>query len=236
MRYEEMRPDQIEAVLRERPIAYLPWGSHEWHGPQNAIGLDTIKAHHQCLALCARTGGVVLPPVYCGYQTMKPARGFPHCLEFEKETVTTLVRQHLEQLYDEGFRVMVVVMGHYGGKHVEAVKAGVAAFTERHYLARVWAFPDYEPTAEAGFGGDHAGINETSLLMHFRPDLVDLGQLPETPDGGRLGISATDVRQATAERGAQIVVALVAGAVPRVEALLAEVREAQRVRYGADEA
>ena len=234
MKYEELKPHEIETLLQSAPIAYIAWGSHEWHGPQNAIGLDTLKCYHLCFAACKETGGVVLPPVYCGYQTMKPCRGFAHCLEFSKETVQSLAEQYLEQLYDEGFRVMVIVMGHYGAKHVETLRAGVARFCERHYLPRVWAFPDYEATSEAGYGGDHAGINETSLLMHFRPDLVDMRRLPERPDGARLGLGPPEtVRQATAERGAKIVQAFLASVVPKVKALLDESNAAHAARFGA---
>jgi creatinine amidohydrolase len=57
MRYEEMRPDQLEAIKREKPIAHLPWGAHEWHGPHNALGLDSIKRHHQARRLCGRPRG-----------------------------------------------------------------------------------------------------------------------------------------------------------------------------------
>lgn len=34
----------------------------------------------------------------------------------------------MENLYEEGFRVIVVIMGHYGGKHVETVRDAVAQF------------------------------------------------------------------------------------------------------------
>ena len=78
MKYEEMKPRELNGMLRECPVAYLVWGSHEWHGVHNPVGLDTLKAYHLALALCQVTGGVVLPPVYCGYQTMKPwARWMP---------------------------------------------------------------------------------------------------------------------------------------------------------------
>ncbi|MFP4581199.1 MAG: creatininase family protein [Candidatus Sumerlaeia bacterium] len=233
MKYEEMRPHQIEKVLREKPIAYIAWGAHEWHGPHNAIGLDAIKAYNQCLALCEKTGGVVLPPVYCGYQTMKPARGFGHTLEFSKTLVRDLLFEHLEQLYDEGFRVMIVVMGHYGGKHQETIQEAVSLFQERHHMPRAWAFPDYEPTSEDGFSGDHAGKNETSLLLHFRPDLVDMEQLPDQIERYRIGIGGQgDVREASAEQGRQMVESLVRNAVPRIEALLEEANEQYRNRYG----
>lgn len=226
MKYEEMRPDQINAVLRETPLAYLVWGAHEWHGAHNPTGLDTLKAYHMTLDLCRETGGVVLPPVYCGYQTMKPWGGFSHTLEFSKALVTQYVYEHLENLYEEGFKAIVLVMGHYGSKHVEAVKEGVARFTERHRLPRVLAITDYEPASWVDVrGGDHAGKNETSLLLHYRPDLVDLSRLPEGAlDSGREGCTA-DAKEATADHGARLARLFVEQAAPRVRALLAEAVE-----------
>ena len=49
MKYEELRPHQINDILRETPLAYLVWGSHEWHGVHNATGLDTLKAYYLTL-------------------------------------------------------------------------------------------------------------------------------------------------------------------------------------------
>ena len=177
MKYEELRPAQINKIIESCPIAYLVWGSHEWHGVHNPVGLDTLKAYYMTLELCKETGGVVLPPVYCGYQTMKVWQGFGHTFEFSKNLVRQYLYEHLENLYEEGFRVLVVVMGHYGGKHVEAIRAGVADFTEKHDYPGVLAITDYEPASWIEVkGGDHAGRNETSLMMHFRPELVDTGE------------------------------------------------------------
>jgi len=223
MRYEEMKPREIEDVLRDAPIAYLVWGSHEWHGVQNPVGLDTLKAHAMALELCRVTGGVVLPPVYCGYQTMKPWMGFRHTLEFSRELVSRFVYEHLENLYEEGFRVIVVLMGHYGGKHVEAVKQGVAMFTDKHARARVLAFPDYEPASWVKVnGGDHGGRNETSLMMHFRPDLVDLSRLPSRELAVERDGVSPNAREATAEHGAMLARVFVEQAAPKVRDLLRE--------------
>jgi len=223
MKYEEMKPHEINRALRECPLAYLVWGSHEWHGVHNAVGLDTLKAYYMTLDLCRETGGIVLPPVYCGYQTMKPWARCRHTFEFSKELVTQFAYEHLENLYDEGFKAMVVVMGHYGGKHVEAIKAGVARFTEKHRYPRVLAITDYEPASWVDVkGGDHAGKNETSLLMHYRPDLVDLSRLPEGElDQKREGCTP-NAREATAEHGAALVRVFLEQAAPRVRDLLAE--------------
>jgi creatinine amidohydrolase len=231
MKYEEMIPSQIEKVLNERPIAYIPWGSHEWHGPHNPVGLDTIKCYHQCLALCEETGGVVLPPVFCGYQTMKPYQGFKHTLEFRKSTVQSLVRDYLEQLYDEGFMVIVILMGHYGGMHVKAIRDVCEEFQGEHGLVRIWAFPDYEPIRERGFGGDHAGVNETSLMMHFRSDLVHLDEVPEEFDGDRLGVSS-DPRKSSIDHGGQLLDALVEVAVPKIKEMLEDIGKLRDKRYG----
>ena len=223
MKYEEMKPREINAVLRDCPLAYLVWGSHEWHGVHNAVGLDTLKAYYMTLDLCQETGGLVLPPVYCGYQTMKPWMQFHHTFEFSKALVTQFVYEHLENLYDEGFKAIVVVMGHYGGKHVEAVKAGVAQFTEKHRYPKVLAITDYEPARWIEIsGGDHAGKNETSILMHYRPDLVDLSRLPEGELVHERDGCTVNAKEATAEHGAFLSRTFVEQAAPKIRELLRE--------------
>jgi creatinine amidohydrolase len=226
MKYEEMKPREINAVLRETPLAYLVWGSLEWHGVQNAVGLDAIKAYHMALDLCEQTGGVVLPPVYCGYQTMRPWARFGHTFEFSREIVFQYALEYLENLYDLGFKAIVIVMGHYGGKHVEAIREAVTRFTDRHSYPKVLAMTDYEPASWVQVkGGDHAGKNETSLLMHFRPDLVDISRLPEGAlDPKRDGCTA-DANEATAEHGAMLARVFVEQAAPRVRELLREAIE-----------
>jgi creatinine amidohydrolase/Fe(II)-dependent formamide hydrolase-like protein len=48
---------------------------------------------------------------------------------------------------------------------------------------------------------DHAGRNETSLMLHYRPDLVDLSQLPANRGIAPVGVGGQDPRDATAELG-----------------------------------
>ena len=223
MRYEEMKPEDYTRAKDAVPIAYIPWGAHEWHGRHNPLGLDTLKAHGQCLALCAETGGVVFPPVYCGYQTMKPHAGFDCTLEFSRECVKMLVGEYLEQLADEGFKVIIILMGHYGSRHQEAIKEVVADFNASHPSTSAWAFPDYEPTADEGFPGEHGACYETSYMMWFRPELVDLTRLPQ---GGELdrtteGVHGLDPRtNASPKKGRDGVNVLVKNAAQRILELL----------------
>jgi len=223
MKYEEMKPGEINRVLRDCPLAYLVWGAHEWHGVHNPIGLDTLKAYHMALALCSRTGGVVLPPVYCGYQTMKPWAGFKHTLEFSQDLVRQYAFEHLENLYDEGFKAIVIIMGHYGGNHVKTVRSAVDLFLGKHGNPKVLAITDYEPASWVEVsGGDHAGKNETSLMMHFRPDLVDLTKLPDgelihSRDG-----CTPNAKEATDAHGKMLLDVFLEQAEPKVRALLDE--------------
>ncbi len=221
MRYEEMKPGEIELVLQSCPLAYLVWGALEWHAVHNPVGLDSLKAYYMARELCKSTGGVLLPPVYCGYQTMKPWEHFNHTFEFSKNLVRQYVYEYLENLYANGFRVIVLIMGHYGSKHVETVRAGVTDFTEKHKYPKVLAITDYEPASWVSVkGGDHGGQNETSLMMYFRPELVDLSLLPEGDlDPQREGCSAT-AKEATSAHGQMLVETFLAQAVPKIKELL----------------
>ncbi len=224
MRYELSRPDQYRAAREAAPIAYVPWGAHEWHGLHNPLGLDTLKAHGICLALCEKTGGVVFPPVYCGHQTMKPYAGFDSTIEYSRECVQLLARETLQQLADEGFKVIVLVMGHYGPKQVAALNEVLEEFNKEQDRAVAYGFPDYAPLKEVGMRGDHAGQTETSYMMLFHPDSVDLSRLPQEGelDMFRDGVDGVDPRggNASPEFGRKALSVVVSCVVPQILSLL----------------
>jgi creatinine amidohydrolase len=222
MHYEEMLPYQIDEVMREKPIAYLPWGALEWHGKHLAIGNDALKAHALCLGAAKRSGGVVLPPVWVGFETLG-LRGFPHTLEFSEDVVRQLASEYLTQLDKNGFKVIVLVTGHYGSPHVNALKS-VAERVGRRTKARIWVLPEYELTKEdIGYRGDHAAKWETSLLMHLRPELVDMSQQPTDPQAKLEGVGGEDPRfHASPELGRTAAEAIEERLAKQALALLAE--------------
>lgn len=226
MRYEFSKPAEYRRMKETVPIAYIPWGAHEWHGVHNPLGLDTMKAHGMCLALCAETGGVVFPAVYCGTHTMKPYRGFDCTLNFSAECVRILADQYLDQLADEGFKVIVILMGHYGADHQAVLKSAVEDFNARQDKAVAWAFPDYEMTVDDGIKGDHAGATETSYMLFLHPELVDLSRLPHRDIELDVdGIGGQDPRQASSKLGRDGINALVKNAAIKVNELLAKMED-----------
>lgn len=225
MQYEELLPAEFNDRREKAPVAYLPWGALEWHGYHAALGNDGLKAHEILKRVVARTGGVVLPPVWCGYDTLKLARhgGFPLTLEFKRETVMQLLTEYLEQLSDIGFKLVVVLSGHYGPPHIAALVEAANLFTiwQTQRQTRVWIIPEYDLVTDLGYRGDHAAKWETAILLHLRPELVDLSRLDDQTAGEAGGILGEDPRlSATPELGASIIEAIVERLVNRVQKFL----------------
>ncbi len=59
-----MFPDQLERRFAAIPVLYQTYGLCEPHGPQNAVGLDGLKAHAIACLTARRCGGIVAPPDY----------------------------------------------------------------------------------------------------------------------------------------------------------------------------
>jgi creatinine amidohydrolase/Fe(II)-dependent formamide hydrolase-like protein len=60
-----MTPDDLDAAIAHLPLALVPCGSLEWHGPHLAAGCDYLRGEAICTAVAERLdGGVVLPPLY----------------------------------------------------------------------------------------------------------------------------------------------------------------------------
>lgn len=82
--------------------------------------------------------------------------------------------------------------------------ANIAADAQKMYgvkLYTAWSFAENE---ELKFQNDHAGANETSIVMAFRPDLVDFSRVKED-ESNLIGIAGRHpVKESSAEYGKRI--------------------------------
>lgn len=193
-------------MLKEAPVAYVPFGALEWHGEHAPLGLDGIKAHALCEAAAERTGGVVFPAVYWGAFDTMP---FPFTFHFKKSGMKTLARETLKQLAEWSFKVIVLLTGHYPPSQVKLLRNECRLFN-RAGDALAFGVPEQVFATDIDYYGDHAGMWETSIMMGIRPDLVNLsampGELPTMERLAKFGVMGQDpVSKASAEKGRQAI-------------------------------
>ncbi len=194
-RYAELRPDELEHILASSPIAYVPWGALEWHGPHLPLGLEGFTAEGLAERVIRRTGGVLLPT------TWWPIAALPHrfSLSIHSDVIQALWDGIFAQLARAGFRLIVVLSGHYTEGH-ELVLMDAAEHAMIEHGVLVLAVPPLALVDEEML--DHAAHWETALMLALRPRLVELGRLDPAPlHPASSAVIGADPRRATAGQG-----------------------------------
>ncbi len=194
-RYAELRPDDLEWILETAPIAYVPWGALEWHGAHLPFGLEGITAEALAERVVRRTGGVLLPATWWSISAL------PHrfSLALPSEVIQSLWDSIFAELARAGFRMVVLITGHYTQGH-ELVLMDAAEHAIAEHGILVLAVPPLALVDEAML--DHAGHWETALMLALRPKLADLSQLDDAPlDPATSAVLGDDPRRATAGHG-----------------------------------
>ncbi len=171
VRWEMMTPAELDEAIEHLPLAIVPAGSLEWHGPHMTTGSDFIRGDVTCTAVAERLGGgVVLPATWVAAPGFCNWRG---TISF----TPALVRQVALELYRElekcGFRWIFVHLAHAGQMQREAWE-GAAREHAGHGCAKIRVKHGPDGPFEADLGGGHAGPNEAADLMASRPGTVHL--------------------------------------------------------------
>ncbi len=198
-----MRPGQLEAAARKFPVVYVPFGPIEWHGRHLPLGTDALKAHGILVKTAERFGGVVYPSVYFHEG-------------FDRKTFVPVLTQLFERLKRSGFRVIIGVSGHNVQGQIDMINQALEPVVADGAVAGIGL---WEISLSRGpeSGTDHAAKWETSDMMFFYPDCVDMSKLGTGPLAPRMkppdGIGGLDPRvHASAEVGRRNV-ELAAGAI-----------------------
>ncbi|MBP8258956.1 MAG: creatininase family protein [Verrucomicrobia bacterium] len=162
-----MRPAQLEKAIREFPVAYVPFGLIEWHGRHLPLGNDALKAHAILVKAAEKFGGVVYPPVYFHDG-------------FARRSLVPVLTDLFERLKKTGFRVILGVSGHNVQGQIDMVNEALAPVLADKTVAGMGL---WEITLSRGpeSNTDHAAKWETSNMMFFYPELVDLSALGDGP-------------------------------------------------------
>lgn len=262
--YELMRPKEIIARRDEVPLVYVPISPLEWHGPHMPYGTDVLHAHTLAVQACEITGGVVLPPIPLGTETFLseerlkhrgfrgdervigmdfPALSLPS-LYIEESAFGVVVRDLVLALKRQKYKVIAIINGHGGQNHLVTLDRIAWETSEPPGIQVLHIFGPRMKTGKEHLGG-HAEVNETSVMMKYYPESVDLNELPQLPgplksrdygilDGptcraepadGYVVRDNQDPRHATPENGARITK-------ERVEAISARVHRAVQEATG----
>jgi len=232
--YERLTPAALEARIKSAPIAYLPLGTLEWHGPHLPLGSDHLQSQGFFTQLARRAGGVVLPPLFLGPDSVKTVDGaeyygmdihqnaYPYPVRLKgsaywvpEKLFADILDAVLRQLRRAGFR-LVVAHGH--GPSTNHVTKNREALERRHDLRifTLWRSGD-DRDQDTEFQSDHAAANETSIMMALHPSLVHMEHLPRDPAEQPLATIGKDPRtHASPAHGQKII----ATHLDRMEALL----------------
>lgn len=160
-------------------VAILPWGAtepHNYHLPYGTDVIETEKIAEEAAEKAWNRGAkvMVLPTIPFGVQNPGQTN-LPFCMHIRPSTQIVLFRDIVTSLNRQGIKKLVVLNGHGGNDFKPMIRELKAEFQEM-LIALVEWFKILDPKEYFEESGDHAGEMETSIIMHYFPQLV------RTPD------------------------------------------------------
>lgn len=157
-----------------------PIGAVEHHGPHLPLGTDTIVIDEMARAVVASCDGldmVMLPTLSYGLSTEHVWA--PGTVSLSPTTLLAVLAEVAASVHRARGRRLVLLNGHGGNTHLLRVairelraEHGLSTFLLHGSLPPDNGGPPTDPREEGL--GIHGGISETSVVLHLRPELVDM--------------------------------------------------------------
>lgn len=178
--WASLRAPEFRAVDPMRTIAILPTAAVEQHGPHLPVGTDTIINTHLCALLASRAPADLdlrfLPVMAVGKSNEH--LWAPGTLTLSAATALAAWTEIGLSVARAGVRKIVILNSHGGNADLISILARELRVQAGMLAVRLgWGAHGLPPglySAREERFGIHGGDMETSLLLHFRPDTVDM--------------------------------------------------------------
>jgi creatinine amidohydrolase len=170
-----MTVKDLQDYLEKRQTIILPYGVVEQHGFHLPLNTDTIIAEAFAERIADSMDLAVAPAVrYCFSGGMLTGT-----INIKPNTFTLMMGEIIESLVLQGFKNIFIFPGHGGSESLEILKESLrilkwvnpSLHNTMIAMVLMWNYSDEFHNAYK-LKDYHAGYVETSLMMHFRPELV----------------------------------------------------------------
>jgi creatinine amidohydrolase len=177
--WSELKSSEFATLDPNATLAILPVAATEQHGPHLPVMTDTAIAEGMIKTVLARLPDdlkVLLLPIQTIGKSNEHLRS-PGTITFSADNLIRIWVEIGEGVHRAGLRKLVIVSSHGGNTDVVGIVARelrvrlnmlVATTQWRRFGLPAGLYSPFDSTH-----GIHAGDIETSLMLHFRPDLVD---------------------------------------------------------------
>ena len=203
---------EVQEYLKTNKTILIPYGLSEQHGAHLPLDTDVRNAEFVSAALAKRLDCLVAPTLNYTFS----GGMLPGTINVKPATFCNLVGEIIESLYLQGFRNFVIIPGHGGSESLLILKESLRILKWINpnlsdaliMLMPIW---DYSPTWFAMFDEKdyHAAKAETSLLLHWSPEVVRMDKLvldePEIADRLRQDPDSYQLRESFTDNPHEIV-------------------------------
>ncbi len=169
-----MTSPEVTDQIERNPIAVIPFGSVEQHGPHLPNGTDTIAASLVADALADELDALIVP--FGPYGVTPIHAGHPGTVDLSRSTFESLLIDICEEVIGMGVRRLVFVNWHEGNiASLDAVATDIQDRYQGVYVVTSQAcYVAQRLYATEGGELTHGGGIETMAVMAADPDLVHL--------------------------------------------------------------
>jgi creatinine amidohydrolase len=167
----EMTGAEVADAIARRPLAVIPFGSVEQHGPHLPCGTDTMASDLIGRAVAEQLGGIHVP--FAPYGVTPIHAGHPGTISLRRDTFESLVRDVCLELVGMGVQAFVLVNWHeLNTASLEAVATDLQARTPAFFLVAQACYVAQRLYAADGGTLTHGGSIETMAAMAYDAALV----------------------------------------------------------------
>jgi creatinine amidohydrolase len=184
IRYDELTWPEMREAIKSQPVVLLPFGTVEDHGPHLPLNTDNVIVEAICLDAARRAPGEMLVMPVVAYGLDEHHMDFPGTVTVDMQTLLAFVADVAMSPARHGFSHVLIVNGHGSNASIAELAArrvvlqtGIVcgAMSPNAAIDPALAEPTLSEMRRSGPGGvAHAGEYETAMMLHLRPDLVQM--------------------------------------------------------------
>ena len=208
-RMQDMTFPEVREYLKTNKTLIIPYALSEQHGAHLPLDVDIRNCDFVSAKLAEKLGCITAPTLNYTFS----GGMLPGTINVKPNTFSNLVGEIIESLALQGFENFIIVPGHGGSESLLHLKESLRILKWLNpalkdtliLLTQIW---DFSPSWTQLFAEHdyHAAWAETSLLLHWCPEVVRMDKLEmdvpevserlrEDPDSYQLRESFTEMKQ-----------------------------------------